>query len=95
MRVRFFAMLRDVTGTKEIDWPLVERTTVRDVLTALAFRHPKVGEMLWDANGRLSGRIAVFLNKRPLQTDEEIERPLETSDELSLFPPLGGGALKP
>ena len=79
VRVRFFAWLRDATGTEECWISLAPGATGRDAKALLVARYQ-----------RLSG----FLDRGRLALNQEYqtwEVPLHDGDELGLIPPVSGG----
>jgi len=40
IRILFFSLMRDATGTAEIDWPLTTPTTARQLFATLAENYP-------------------------------------------------------
>ena len=80
VRVRYFAVLRELAGRDEERLPLGPGLgTVADLLRALGERHPPLA-------GRL-GRVRVARNQRLAAPDER----LAAGDVLHLIPPLAGG----
>jgi molybdopterin synthase catalytic subunit len=79
VRVRLFAVQRELAGAREIALELPDGVTVEDAWTALVARHPVL------APGRASVRFAV---------NGEYADPtkaLEDGDELACIPPVSGG----
>ena len=79
VRVRFFAWLRDATGTEECWISLAPGATGGDAKALLVSRY-----------ARLSG----FLDQVRLALNQEYqtwETPLRDGDEIGLLPPVSGG----
>jgi sulfur-carrier protein len=91
MQVRVFATLRDVLGTKQIDVPLDGPATVGAVLENLVQRYPALGRKLWNQDGNLTGSITVMVNGRAVQYLSGLDTQIGPDDNLTLFPPIGGG----
>jgi molybdopterin converting factor subunit 1 len=83
VRVRLFAIQRELAGTREVTLELPAGSTIEDAWTALAALHPLL------APGRPSVRFA--LNTEYADADA----PLADGDELALIPPVSGGADAP
>ena len=83
MRVGYFSWLRTKTGTaaEVIDLPK-DCSTVEKLIRYLSDRHPPLAEIA-DAPGGL--RFTV--NRRYV----EKSHPLQSSDDVGLFPPVTGG----
>ena len=91
MKVKFYAALREVVGNKEIDVAIGSRDTVRAVLRRIAGEHPELGRKLWDENEVMKGYVKVLKTGRDIQHLEGLDTPVTDADNLSLFPPVGGG----
>jgi MoaE-MoaD fusion protein len=81
VRVRLFAVLREMAGRDEVELDLADGATVADAIAA-------VGELpgLDGVIGRLPVRMAVNRDYASEST------PLASGDELALIPPVSGGA---
>ncbi len=91
MNVRLFATLRDLLGTKSIEISVERPTAVRQVLEMIVESHPALGPKLWDAEGRLTGYLTVLLNGRSIEYLSGLDTSVDDTDNISLFPPVGGG----
>ena len=80
VRVRLFAIQRELAGTREVHLDLPEGSTVGDAWDAVAARHPVL------APGRPSVRFARNGDYAEPAT------PLEDGDEVAFIPPVSGGA---
>ncbi len=79
VRLLFFSVLRDISGTGEMTWPSDPGATVADLLAALFARWPKLAE--WDR----SLLIAVD------QTYVKRDALLHSGCEVAIMPPVQGG----
>jgi molybdopterin converting factor small subunit len=70
---------------------IAEGTTVREALGELSQRYPGLADMLWDGDGQLGGRVAVFINNEVLDPEHGLESRMDADSVLYLFPPLEGG----
>lgn len=91
MRVRLYANLRDLLRCSEIEVDLAEDITIRALLRRLIAEHPELGSKLWDDEERLTGLVKVLLNGRAIQHLSGLDSPVSPSDNIALFPPVGGG----
>ena len=79
VRVRLFAMQRELAGTRQVTFELADGADVEAAWTALAARFPVL------APGRASLRFA-------LNGDyAEPTTPLADGDEVAMIPPVSGG----
>jgi molybdopterin converting factor small subunit len=79
VRVKLFAVLRDVSGVAEFSLDLAPPATVAEAVGAIAGRYPALSKYL----GRAAA--AVNLVRVPVETV------LNEGDELALLPPVSGG----
>lgn len=80
IRVRLFAIQRELAGTREVALDLPHGATVADAWNALVDLHPAL------APGRASVRFA----RNGAYADEAT--PLADNDEVAMIPPVSGGA---
>lgn len=80
VRVRLFAMQRELVGSRELRLELPEGSTVDGVWAALVERHP----------GLAPGRPAVRFARNGAYTDPT--QPVADGDEVAVIPPVSGGS---
>jgi MoaE-MoaD fusion protein len=80
IRVRLFAIQRQLAGTREVELDLEDRSTIEDAWTAVVARFPVL------AAGRRSLRFARN------GAYAEPETVVEDGDEVAFIPPVSGGA---
>ena len=80
VRVRLFAVQRELAGTRDVSLDLVDGATVEDAWTALVDRYPVLGP------GRSSVRFARNGDYAEPTT------PLADGDEVAMIPPVSGGS---
>lgn len=83
VRVRLFAIQRELAGTREVELELADGATVADAWTAVVERHPSL------APGRASVRFARNGDYADASTA------LADGDEVAFIPPVSGGADAP
>ncbi len=82
VRVKFFAVLTDVVGAKELAVEInKEKATVKEILEYIRNRYPKFKEIEKDIP------ILTLVNGVNVLLDEEVKN----GDEVSLLPPVSGG----
>lgn len=89
MRVKIFSTLRSVVGAKEAEVGAAD--TVGSVLEELIAVYPALRERILDDDGNLQSSINVLVNGRNIRFLHGLDTTLEESDQLALFPPVGGG----
>jgi molybdopterin converting factor small subunit len=73
--------------------PIVDGTTVRDLLARLASDSPKFAELVYDCDAdRLKEYAALILNGQTIELAGGLGRRLEPGDQLLLLPGFSGGA---
>jgi molybdopterin synthase catalytic subunit len=80
VRVRLFAIQRELVGTRDLELELAPPATIADAWVALVERHPVL------APGRASVRFARNAEYAAAETD------LADGDELAIIPPVSGGS---
>jgi len=80
VRVRFFARLADVAGTRVAELDLGEGLTAGDAYRLLCGKYP--------AMEGLKGSLMYAVNAEYVSA----EQPLQDGDELALIPPVSGGS---
>jgi sulfur-carrier protein len=90
MKVRYFALLRDVTGKKEEDWQQPE-ATVGNLMRALVVRYGRAFERWVIKDGDLWDLVIVLVNGRDIRHMQRFDTKLAPDDTVVIFPPVGGG----
>jgi molybdopterin synthase sulfur carrier subunit len=93
VKIRLYATLRDLIGTRQVDVQMEDVETVKFVLHHLVQQFPQLHEVIWQPDGSLAGYVAVILNGRDIRHLNGIETSVSDEDTLDIFPPVGGGAL--
>jgi sulfur-carrier protein len=92
MIVHLYATLRTVVGKREIDIPLPEGGTVRQLVEGIVVQYPALRQEMVDKKGNLHSHIHIFVNGRDIvHLEKEIDTILSPGDVISIFPPVGGG----
>jgi molybdopterin synthase sulfur carrier subunit len=90
MTVQYFALLRDVTGKTSEDWR-DPASTVGDLLRELAARYgPEFSRWVLD-HGDLGKFAIVLVNGHDVRQLQRLATPLAATDNVVIFPPVGGG----
>jgi MoaD family protein len=83
VRVRLFAMQREIAGTRDVELGLGDDATVEDAWNALVTLYPRLGP----------GRTSVRFARNGAYTAAETT--LADGDEVAMIPPVSGGAGDP
>jgi MoaD family protein len=93
--VRFFTVLREVTGKKEdtLLFGKNEKVTVDTVLRTLSERYGKpFSEYVFDPKtGAVKGFLQFFVNGQSTSNQDGLAKEMHDGDLLALVPPIGGG----
>ncbi len=79
LRLLFFSVLRDLTGTAEMEFACEAGATVRDLLALLYKRWPDLAK--WDAS------LLIAVDQAYAKRDET----LHEGAEVAIMPPVQGG----
>ena len=92
MQVSFFATLRQIVGTKTVDFDLSDDATIGQLIDLMVTRYPDLRRELLDESGNLYGHVHVFVNGRDVPyLENRLETVLKADDVISVFPAVGGG----
>lgn len=92
MLVKFYATLRQVVGSKSVDFDLPAGTTARQLLDEMLRRYPALRHELLDEQGNLYAHVHIFVNGRDAPFLENgMDTELFAGDTIGVFPAVGGG----
>jgi sulfite reductase beta subunit-like hemoprotein/molybdopterin converting factor small subunit len=88
--VRVPGMLLETTGGADV--VEVDARTVREVLAALAARHPDLTARVLDAEGRVVPSVNLFVGDEEIGALQGLDTPVAPGQEVTILPALSGGA---
>ena len=89
MKVKYFAYIRNYTGTKEIE--IDHCYTLKELLLKLCEKYgAKFRNKIFE-NNSLSDEIIILVNGRSIVHLQGLETLLNPEDEISIFPVVAGG----
>ena len=92
MEVNFYATLRQIAGTKTVEFPFESEMTVKRLIDVILERYPEMKPELLDANDQLYGHVHVIINGRDYPfLDNAQHTVLSIEDKVDVFPAIGGG----
>jgi molybdopterin synthase sulfur carrier subunit len=92
MRVKVYATLRPIVGDREVDLPLAEGVSVRELVTHMVGRWPALAEIMLDEEGGISRHVHVLVGGRSARhLPDGPDTVLRASDEIDVFPAVAGG----
>ena len=88
--MKFFATVREVTGTKSIE---IEAENIKGLLQSLVQTYgTKFKDAVLDSNtGELKQFFSCMVNGKRIELLEGYKTVLKDNDAVALFPPVGGG----
>jgi MoaD family protein len=93
--VRFFTMLKEITGKKEetLTFQTRKPITVKQILSKLSKEYGKdFNEYVYNADtGDVRGFLQFLINGRSVSLEKNTKAELHDGDVLAIIPPVSGG----
>lgn len=90
--IRFFAGLREITGTWTTELELPRQADVNELLRALARTYGKrFTEYVYEPSGRVREHLIFLVNGESIHSRQGFATDLTNGDILVILPPVGGG----
>ena len=90
-RLKLFATLRDLAGTKEIYVPFDHDQSVRELIETIKVANPALGAQILDGDGNLTGAVHFLVEGRNIEWLNGLDTIIREKDEVILIPPVAGG----
>jgi molybdopterin synthase sulfur carrier subunit len=93
VRVKFFALVRELTGRREEVVDLDDQATVRTLLGKLVEEHgAKFRDYIFDpASNEPKGHVQFLIDGRNITLMQGLDTSLKEGASLAILPPVGGG----
>jgi MoaD family protein len=90
--VRYFTIIRNITGTREEKIDAKEGSTVEDVLKTLGTRYGKEFERYISSGRDHKGmKLLFFVDGRNIEGSDGFKTILRSGNTLAIMPPVAGG----
>lgn len=91
MHWKLFADLAEIAGDNEIAVEVVaDDPTIADALGSLLEAAPELEARIYTDDGTLESHLTLLKNGKAVG-DSRLSTPVDSGDELALFPPVSGG----
>jgi len=92
MKIRFYATLRRVIGSSEVELDLPDNDSIREMLETLFLVYPELRREMMDERGEIYQHVHIFVNGRDAPFLEGgLDAALQKDDLVGIFPAVGGG----
>ncbi len=88
VRVRFYGLVHDEVGQRELGYELPDGSSVRDLLNLILVDYPVLNEMVYDENGGFRDYLEIAVNQVSVIG---LDKMLNDDDFVQIMPPIGGG----
>jgi MoaD family protein len=92
MKIRYFAILRNITGVSEEIWNQPVET-LQDLIQGLCKKYDREFQRWVGRDENCFGSLAIILiNGVDSRSLQDMQTPLKTEDTVYFFPPMAGGS---
>ena len=90
--VRFFTVLREITGKREEKLEFSNSVTVNELLDYLSQKYGRqFTDYVYNASGKPRGYLQFLVNGKSITTLKDFKTRLKEGDKVAIIPPVGGG----
>lgn len=93
MEIKVYATLRPIVGGTSVMLDGVTEITVEEMLRRLYDKYPDLQAELYKGRDDLHPAIHILVNGRDMRYIDGQQTVLRSTDEVRIFPPVGGGVL--
>jgi len=91
MRIKFFSLIKFDLKKDEVEYQLSESKSVREIIKLLNQEFDNYFNRKLLEDGELKSGTIILLNGRNIRHLQGMDTPVEDKDEITIFPPSGGG----
>lgn len=90
--VKFFTVLREITGKREEKAEFSDSVTINELLDYLSRKYGRqFTDYVYNAGGKPRGYLQFLVNGKSITTLEGFRTRLKEGDNVAIIPPVGGG----
>ena len=89
--IRFIGTLRTLAGIDEVSLPLQKGDTIGSIFQRLVQQYPILDKELFDKTGQLHQFLNVFVNDKPILSENLNEIKIQNPVTLTIMMVVGGG----
>jgi MoaD family protein len=91
MKIRYFAILRNITGKVEEEWN-APAETVQDVVDSVCQKYgPEMRRWICKDDGCFGNLSIILINGVDCRDKQGMQTQLKPDDNILIFPPMAGG----
>jgi MoaD family protein len=90
LKVKLLKPFSDIVGKKELIQD-IEGKTLDELFKALVEKYPKLKDQLYSKEDKLADHVNIFVNDKPISSQDDMSTVLKNDDEILLFIPISGG----
>ena len=91
MKIKVYATLRPIIGEPNVELNSVSEITVEEMLNILCEQYPDLRPELYKGRDDLHPAIHILVNGRDMRYINGMQTVIKSSDDVRIFPPVGGG----
>ncbi|MDN5346376.1 MAG: sulfur-carrier protein [Petrotoga sp.] len=91
MKIKFFSLIKFDLKKDEVDYQLSESKSVREIIELLDQEFDNYFSRKLLKDGELKSGTIILLNGRNIRHLQGLDTLVENKDEITIFPPSGGG----
>lgn len=92
MEIKVYATLREIVGGQSVQLEDILQVTVGQLVELLITRYPLLEAKLRNNQGEWHSAFHILINGRDARYLDGFDTVITPSDEVRIFPPVGGGA---
>ncbi|MHA1311329.1 MAG: MoaD/ThiS family protein [Candidatus Helarchaeota archaeon] len=90
--IKFFSILAEITGFRELEIPLTNDIMIEDLITIIFSKtNEKFRNYIANSDGSLKDFITIVLNEKILSKEDIISKKIVNDDIVAFLTPIEGG----